>query len=131
MTHARTVALISLSCLLALAAGCASSTLKGRVIKAEIGRVVVVGATDDRMETEGIADAEVTISQGGVLAKGTTNSSGEFTFSVRDDRMRSGPILVLVEGDGFFRVQNQVQIPNAGQAILVNVVERNPSGDRP
>ncbi|MFG0307326.1 MAG: hypothetical protein ACF8Q5_14055 [Phycisphaerales bacterium JB040] len=131
MTHGRIASSFALAVLLATLSGCANTTIKGRVIPGEIGRVLIVPISDERMEEPGVADAEVTIRQGGVLAKGKTTGDGGFSFSVRDDTMRSGPIQVLVEGDSIFRVQNQVQIPSDGQAILVNAVRRTPSENEP
>ena len=132
MSSARICATLAFT--LALLSGlgaCASTTIHGHVISAEIGRVIVVPKNDERMNDDGIADVKVTITQGGVLGKVTTNSSGGFSLTVRDDALRSGPIQVTAEGESIFRVQNQVQIPNGGQALLVNTVSRTPSQDEP
>jgi|GEM_PF-2613182 len=131
MTHARTIVSCTLAALFIGLSGCAKTTIRGRVIAAEIGRAIVVTETDERMDEPGIANVEVTISQGGILGQGKTTSKGDFTFSVPDTALRSGPVLVRVEGDPVFRVQNQVQIPFPNQAILVNAVRRTPSEDQP
>lgn len=131
MTHARTIVSCTLAAFFIGLSGCAKTTIRGRVISSEIGRAIVVAETDERMDEPGIADVEVTISQGGILGQAETTSKGDFSFSIQDAALRSGPVLVRVEGDPVFRVQNQVQIPHPGQAILVNAVKRTPSEDQP
>lgn len=135
--RART-AIFAMLAVLAPLGGCTGMVVNGKVMAGDLGRVVRVAESDDRLEGDGIGEVTVVLSQGGTpgrasteLGKAVSEPDGSFRMSIPNELIRSGRILVRVEGESVFRVQNMVDFPREGESLLAQVIRRNvtPSDD--
>jgi len=128
--RART-AIFAMLALLAPLGGCTGMVIKGKVIPGELGRVVRVSDSDDRLEADGLGEITVVVSQGGTpgrsvaeLGKAVSKPDGSFRMDIPNEKLRSGRIRVHVEAESVFRVQNMVDFPREGESLLVQVIRR-------
>lgn len=128
--RART-AVFAMLALLAPLGACTSMSIRGKVIPGDLGRVVRVADSDERLEETGLGGVTVEVSQGGtpghavaVLGEAVSEADGSFRMNIPNEKLRSGRILVRAEGESIFRVQNLVDFPREGESLLVQVVPR-------
>lgn len=131
--RART-AIFAMLAVLAPLGGCTGMVVNGKVVAGDLGRVVRVADSDERLEADGIGEVTVVLSQGGSPGRASTElgtavskPDGSFRMSIPNEIIRSGRILVRLEGESVFRVQNMVDFPREGESLLAQVIRRNVS----
>lgn len=116
---------------------CAKPRLEGLVIPGPIGVVAVIDGDDTRLDQVGIPEARVRISLTGnrrTLVDTVTDEDGRFSVPTTGARMARGTIRVIVEADGYARVDKTVPLRSFYRSLYITMVEapgssRDDAGD--
>lgn len=107
-------------------AGCGGRTIGGKVMRGEIGRVIIVSTTDERLEDEGLGGIEIEMStpvagRGGrsIIAKGVTDEDGVFKLNAGASKKLPTRLSIRAGGEGEYEVRNSIFRPRAGEQVLV------------
>ncbi len=125
-----------LGCLFAtvlLLTACAKPRLEGVVMPGPIGVVAVIDGDDTRLDQVGIPEARVRVSLTGntrVLVDTTTDEEGRFSVPSSGDQMARGTVRVVVEADGYARVDKTVPLRSFYRSLYITMVELRSSSDR-
>lgn len=106
--------------------GCAKPRLEGVVVPGPIGVVAVIEGDDTRLEQVGIPDAHVRVSltgNGRTLVDTRTDDEGRFSVPTTGSNMARGTVRVIVEADGYARVDKTVPLRSFYRALYITMVE--------
>ncbi|MEO1279363.1 MAG: carboxypeptidase-like regulatory domain-containing protein [Planctomycetota bacterium] len=110
---ARVLLLAALALGVLLLTGCAKPRLEGVVIPGPIGVVAVIDGDDTRLDQVGIPEARVRVSLTGnrrTLVDTMTDEEGRFSVPTSGQNMARGTVRVIVEADGYARVDKTVPL---------------------
>ena len=113
------------ACALILAA-CTKPRLEGVVIPGPIGVVAVIDGDDTRLDQVGIPDAHVRVSltgNGRTLVNTKTDENGRFSVPTTGENMARGMVRVVVEADGYARVDKTVPLRSFQRSLYITMVE--------
>ena len=106
--------------------GCGGVTIAGKVMRGDIGRVVIVDGSDDRQLEPGLAGIEVEMTtpvsgRGGkaVLAQSVTDETGAFRLKPGGGGKLPTRVSIRAGGPGEYEVNNSIFRPRAGEQVLV------------
>ncbi len=106
-------------------AGCGGATVAGKVMRGNIGRVIIVNGTDERLDAPGLAGIEVEMStpvagRGGkvVLAETVTDETGAFSLRSGGAKLPTR-VSIRAGGAGEYEVNNSIFRPQPGEQVLV------------
>ena len=124
----RTARWLVLLGLVAMTAACSPVKFRVKVIEGELSTVQAISQNDPRFQGEGIADAEVTISQtgraGDVIMR-MTNANGSASIPLKGTGALSRPMGVVVRAQGYLpamREQMPTPTPGTGLPILLEPI---------
>lgn len=114
---------VLLSCVMI---GCGGARIGGKVMRGDIGTVVIVNATDPRLDEPGLGGIDVELStpvagRGGrvVLAKGVTDETGSFSLNAGPAKKLPSRLSIRAGGENEYEVRNTIFRPQAGEQVLV------------
>ncbi|OAB60577.1 hypothetical protein AY599_14920 [Leptolyngbya valderiana BDU 20041] len=123
------VLLLSLLALTAIVLpGCQTPRLEGVVIPGPLGVVAVIDRDDTRLDQVGIPDAHVRVSltgNGRTLVDTTTDEEGRFSVPTSGDQMARGTVRVIVEADGYARIDKTVPLRSFYRSLYITMVQRS------
>ncbi|MEQ9095973.1 MAG: carboxypeptidase-like regulatory domain-containing protein [Phycisphaerales bacterium] len=129
MTMRARVLLLSLLALTAIVLpGCQTPRLEGVVIPGPLGVVAVIDRDDTRLDQVGIPDAHVRVSltgNGRTLVDTTTDEEGRFSVPTSGDQMARGTVRVIVEADGYARIDKTVPLRSFYRSLYITMVQRS------
>ncbi|MEQ8843401.1 MAG: carboxypeptidase-like regulatory domain-containing protein [Phycisphaerales bacterium] len=133
MTNPARVLLLGvlMACAFVLTA-CNKPRLEGVVIPGPIGVVAVIDRDDTRLDQVGIPEARVRVSltgNGRTLVDTVTDEEGRFSVPTTGSNMARGTVRVIVEADGFARVDRTVPLRSFYRSLYITMVEM-PGGER-
>ncbi len=106
--------------------GCAGQAISGKVLRGDIGRVIIVSDTDERLVEPGLAgvNVEMTTSVSGrggrtVLAKAVTDETGSFSLSIGGKTKLPTRMMIRAGASGEYEVNNSIFRPRPGEQVLV------------
>ena len=105
---------------------CAKPRLEGLVIPGPIGVVAVIDSDDTRLDQVGIPGAHVRVSLTGndrTLVDTTTDEEGRFSIPTTGDRMARGTVRVIVQAEGYARVDKTVPLRSFYRSLYITMVE--------
>ncbi len=107
-------------------AGCGAATIAGKVMRGDIGRVVIVDGSDKRLLEPGLAGIQVQMStpvlgRGGkaVLGESVTDETGSFRLKVDGGAKLPTRVSIRASGSGEYEVNNSIFRPRPGEQVLV------------
>lgn len=106
--------------------GCQTPRLEGVVIPGPLGVVAVIDGDDTRLDQVGIPDAHVRVSltgNGRTLVDTTTDEDGRFSVPTSGNQMARGTVRVVVEVDGYARVDKTVPLRSFGRSLYITMVQ--------
>lgn len=129
---ARVPLLVALALGVLLLTACAKPRLEGVVIPGPIGVVAVIDGDDTRLDQVGIPDARVRVSLTGnrrMLVDTMTDEEGRFSVPTSGANMARGTVRVVVEAEGYARVDKTVPLRSFYRSLYITMVELRSSGD--
>lgn len=128
MTFRARVLLLSVVALATvLLPGCQTPRLEGVVVPGHLGVVAVIDSDDARLDQVGIPDARVRVrltGNGRMLVDTTTDEEGRFSVPTSGEQMARGTVRVIVEADGYARIDRQVPLRSFYRSLYITMVER-------
>ena len=110
----------------ALLSGCGGTRIGGKVLRGDIGTVVIVNSTDPRLSQPGIGGIEIELStpvagRGGrvVLATGVTDDTGAFSLNAGPAKKLPSRLSIRASGENEYEVRNTIFRPQTGEQVLV------------
>lgn len=125
-TTARVMLLGVLVACATMLTACAKPRLEGLVIPGPIGVVAVIDRDDTRLDQVGIPDAHVRVSltgNGRTLVDTRTDEEGRFSVPTSGSKMARGTVRVIVEANGFARVDKTVPLRSFYRSLYITMVE--------
>ncbi|NRA56760.1 MAG: carboxypeptidase regulatory-like domain-containing protein [Phycisphaerales bacterium] len=129
---ARVLLLAALALGVLFMTGCAKPRLEGVVIPGPIGVVAVIDGDDTRLDQVGIPEARVRVSLTGnrrTLVDTMTDEEGRFSVPTSGQNMARGTVRVIVEADGYARVDKTVPLRSFYRSLYITMVELHGSRD--
>jgi hypothetical protein len=106
--------------------GCSSPRLEGVVVPGPIGVVAVIDGDDTRLDQVGIPFAHVRVSltgNGRTLIDTHTDEEGRFSVPTSGEQMARGTIRVVVEADGYARVDKTVPLRSFYRSLYIVMIQ--------
>lgn len=125
-TLTRASLLGALSLCLTLLAACSTPRLEGVVIPGPIGVVAVIDRDDTRLDQVGIPGAHVRVAltgNGRTLVDTHTDEDGRFSVPTSGDQMARGTVRVIVEADGYSRIDKTVPLRSFYRSLYITMVQ--------
>ncbi len=123
---ARLLVLGALALAIAILPGCQTPRLEGVVVPGPIGVVAVIDRDDTRLDQVGIPFAKVRVSltgNGRMLIDTETDEEGRFSVPTSGDQMARGTVRVIVEADGYSRVDKTVPLRTFGRSLYITMIQ--------
>ena len=123
---ARVLLLGLLLCCVILLPACAKPRLEGLVLPGPIGVVAVIDRDDARLDQVGVPDARVRVSLTSnrrTLVDVVTDDEGRFSVPTTGANMARGMVRVVVEADGYARVDKTVPLRSFYRSLYITMVE--------
>lgn len=125
-TPARVLLLGALALAMAILPACAKPRLEGVVIPGPLGVVAVIDNDDTRLDQAGVPGAHVRVSltgNGRTLVDTTTDEDGRFSVPTSGSQMARGTVRVIVEADGYARIDKTVPLRSFYRSLYITMVE--------
>lgn len=109
-----------------LLTACSTPRLEGVVIPGPIGVVAVIDRDDTRLDQVGIPFAHVRVSltgNGRTLVDTETDEDGRFSVPTSGSQMARGTVRVIVEADGYSRVDKTVPLRTFGRSLYITMIQ--------
>ncbi|MEQ8317898.1 MAG: carboxypeptidase-like regulatory domain-containing protein [Phycisphaerales bacterium] len=122
----RAILLSALAIAAVLLPGCQTPRLEGVVVPGRLGVVAVIDDDDARLDQVGIPDARVRVrltGNGRMLVDTTTDEEGRFSVPTSGEQMARGTVRVIVEADGYARIDRQVPLRSFYRSLYITMVE--------
>lgn len=106
--------------------GCAKPRLSGVVVPGPIGVVAVIDGDDTRLDQVGIPGAHVRVSltgNGRTLVDTHTDDEGRFSVPTTGSNMARGTVRVIVEAEGYARIDKTVPLRSFQRSLYITMVE--------
>lgn len=129
-TQARVLFLSVVALAAVILPGCQTPRLEGVVIPGPLGVVAVIDRDDTRLDQVGIPDARVRVSltgNGRMLVNTTTDEEGRFSVPTSGEQMARGTVRVIVEAEGYARIDKTVPLRSFGRSLYITMVQRSGS----
>jgi hypothetical protein len=125
MTRLATITLFA--ALLAALQGCttASTYIRGKVVVGERSFIGVVEASDPRLKSVGLAEADVQVTStsgpaaGSMIGQARTDAKGDFSIGVENQQTLIYPAQFRASGPGYAEARQTMSVPPSERRVLI------------